>query len=92
MTALKKFLKQIVLKQVNGSVYLVPAICDTQIKESLEEERKQLSTPCGVDTESELLAFSKFLLNRSYVRGNYYPETLVKLFKDNQLSISTKTN
>ena len=41
MTALQKFLKQIVLKQVEGSVYLVPAICDFQIDEALEEERKQ---------------------------------------------------
>lgn len=41
MTALQKFLKQIVLKQVKGSVYLVPAICDFQIEEALEEERKQ---------------------------------------------------
>ena len=41
MTALEKFLKQIVLKQVEGSVYLVPAICDFQIDEALEEERKQ---------------------------------------------------
>ena len=41
MTALEKFLKQIVLKQVKGSVYLVPAICDFQIEEALEEERKQ---------------------------------------------------
>ena len=44
MTALQKFLKQIVLKQVEGSVYLVPAICDFQIDEALEEERKQGQT------------------------------------------------
>ena len=44
MTALQKFLKQIVLKQVEGSVYLVPAICDFQIEEALEEERKQGQT------------------------------------------------
>lgn len=44
MTALQKFLKQIVLKQVEGSVYLVPAICDFQIDEALEEERRQWQT------------------------------------------------
>jgi len=44
MTALEKFLEQIVLKKVEGSVYLVPAICDFQIEESLEEERKQGQT------------------------------------------------
>ena len=41
MTALEKFLKQIVLKQVEGSVYLLPAICDFQIEVALEEERNQ---------------------------------------------------
>ena len=44
MTALEKFIKQIVLKQVKGSVYLVPAICDFQITEALEEEKKQGQT------------------------------------------------
>jgi hypothetical protein len=44
MTALQKFLKQIILKRVKGSVYLVPAICDFQIEEALEEERKQGQT------------------------------------------------
>ena len=41
MTALEKFIKQIVLKTVKGSVYLVPAICDFQITEALEEDKKQ---------------------------------------------------
>lgn len=44
MTALQKFLKQIVLKKVKGSVYLVPAICDFKIDEALEEEQKQGQT------------------------------------------------
>tara|TARA_R110000822_G_C15248734_1_gene487110 strand:+ start:379 stop:675 length:297 start_codon:yes stop_codon:yes gene_type:complete len=44
MTALENFLKQIVLKQVQGSVYLLPAICDFQIEEALEEERIQRET------------------------------------------------
>jgi len=41
MTALEKFIKQIVLNQVKGSVYLVPAIYDFQITDALEEEKKQ---------------------------------------------------
>lgn len=41
-TALQEFLEQIVLKQVQGSVYLIPAITDVQIEEALEKEKKQL--------------------------------------------------
>lgn len=41
-TALQEFLEQIVLKQVQGSVYLIPAITDIQIKEALEKEKDQL--------------------------------------------------
>lgn len=41
-TALQEFLEQIVLKQVQGSVYLIPAITDVQINEALENEKKQL--------------------------------------------------
>lgn len=36
----------------------------------------------NVSGRSELLlAFAEFLLNHSYVRGRYYPQTLVKLFE-----------
>jgi hypothetical protein len=42
-TALQKFLNQIILKRVEGSVYLVPAICDFQIEEALKYEAEQLS-------------------------------------------------
>ena len=52
-----------------------------EILDIIENDIKALTIPDVVDTEGELLAFSKFLLNRSYVRGKYYPETLVKLFK-----------
>lgn len=55
MTALQKFLKQIVLKQVEGSVYLLPAICDFQIDEALEEERKQGQT-LPIDSVSKSVA------------------------------------
>mgnify|MGYP003403465472 FL=1 len=41
-TALQEFLEQIVLKQVQGSVYLLPAITDIQIAEALEKEKKQI--------------------------------------------------
>ena len=41
-TALQEFLEQIVLKQVQGSVYLIPAITDIRIAEALENEKKQL--------------------------------------------------
>jgi len=41
-TALQEFLEQIVLKQVQGSVYLIPVITDIQITEALENEKKQL--------------------------------------------------
>jgi hypothetical protein len=69
MTALEKFLKQIVLKQVEGSVYLVPAICDFQIEEALEEERKQgQNLPISdVSNRRELLiAFLDDINARSY--------------------------
>ena len=49
--------------------------------QAIEDVVKLFSIHNVVDTERELLSFSKFLLNRSYVRGKYYPETLVKLFK-----------
>lgn len=42
MTVLERFLKQIVLKQIKGSVYLLPAITDIQINEALNEEKIQL--------------------------------------------------
>lgn len=41
-TALQEFLEQIVLKQVKGSVYLLPAVTDIQIKEALEKEIEQI--------------------------------------------------
>ena len=41
MTALENFLKQIILKKVEGSVYLLPAITDVQIVQALKEEREQ---------------------------------------------------
>lgn len=41
-TAIQELLEQIVLKQVDGSVYLVPAITDIQIKEALAKEREQI--------------------------------------------------
>ncbi|MFT5450540.1 MAG: hypothetical protein ACI9N9_000017 [Enterobacterales bacterium] len=42
MTVLEEFLKQIVLKQVKGLVYILPVITDKQIKEALEKERRQV--------------------------------------------------
>jgi len=41
MTALENFLEQIILKKVEGSVYLLPAITDVQIVQALKEEREQ---------------------------------------------------
>ncbi len=41
-TALQEFLEQIILKQVNGSIYLLPAITDIQINEALEKEKQQI--------------------------------------------------
>jgi hypothetical protein len=41
-TALQEFLEQIVLKQVEGSVYLLPAVTNIQIKEALEKEIEQI--------------------------------------------------
>ena len=41
-TALQDFLEQIVLKKVDGSFYLLPAITDIQIKEALIKEREQI--------------------------------------------------
>lgn len=41
-TALQEFLEQIVLKQVQGSVFLLPAITDIQIQQALEIEREQI--------------------------------------------------
>jgi hypothetical protein len=64
MTALQNFLKQIVLKQVDGSVYLVPTICDFQIDEALEEERKQGQNQpiSNVSHQRELLlVFAKWM-------------------------------
>ena len=52
-------------------------LCDANIL----LQNKALNLPIVIDTEGELFAFSKFLLDCSYVRGKYYPETLVKLFK-----------
>ena len=60
MTALQKFLKQIVLKQVKGSVYLVPAICDFQIEEALEEERKQ-GQKLPIHSVSDCFSFARYL-------------------------------
>ena len=42
MTPLESLLKIIVLKKVEGSVYLVPAICDFQIEEVLTKEKNAL--------------------------------------------------
>jgi hypothetical protein len=41
-TSLQIFLEQIVLKQVKGSVYLIPAITDLQIEEALKKEKEQM--------------------------------------------------
>ena len=41
-TAMQKLLKQIVLKKVKDSVYLLPAITDVQINELLKEEEQQI--------------------------------------------------
>jgi hypothetical protein len=41
MKPVDKFLDSIILKQVKGSIYLVPAIMDIQIEE-LQEEIKQI--------------------------------------------------
>lgn len=41
-TALHEFLDQIILKQVEGSVYIIPAITDIQINEALAKERRQI--------------------------------------------------
>jgi hypothetical protein len=60
--------------------------CDETIQARIENyitEKQGQTLPIDsvLDTEGQLLAFSKFLLDRSYVRCRYYPETLVKLFK-----------
>jgi len=41
-TALQEFLEQIVLKQINGSLHLIPAITDKQMEIALENEREQI--------------------------------------------------
>lgn len=76
MTALEKFIKQIVLKQVKGSVYLVPAICDFQITEALEEEKKQGQTlPIQIVSESlpiEEAVFKKKFPEEEFDIDDYY--------------------
>ena len=49
MTALGKFLEQIILKKVEGSVYLLPAITDVQIDQALKDEQTKLDDAykCG---------------------------------------------
>ena len=79
MTALQKFLKQIVLKQVEGSVYLVPAICDFQIDEALEEERKQ-GQNLPIQIVSDCFSFARYL-NENF---HYFDNTDVgDVYKDN---------
>ena len=78
MKLYKKLLKRI----ENGE----PIYCNETFAKDLEaiadkHYKKQCDIPIVIDTEGELFAFSKFLLDCSYVRGKYYPETLVKLFK-----------
>lgn len=41
-TPLQEFIEQIRLKQVEGSVYLLPTICDFQIEEALKREREEI--------------------------------------------------
>jgi virulence-associated protein VapD len=71
MTALENFLKQIVLKKVQGSVYLLPAICDFQIEEALEEERIQMGTlPINVFTnQREMLITYELDTNKTCTRA-----------------------
>ena len=51
-TALEKFLKQIILKQDKGSIYLVPAICDFQIENALKEEKNQTKSYSEKDMDN----------------------------------------
>jgi len=50
--------------------------------EPTKEPHTEALNKHNVSGRSELLlAFAEFLLNHSYVRGRYYPQTLVKLFE-----------
>ncbi len=77
-TALQEFLDQIVLKQVNGSVYLLPAITDVQIEEALEKEKKQLiafgySQIQEIDSEIGDLVYKKVpeeIYNETFVQSS----------------------
>ncbi len=57
-TPLQRFLNQIILKKVKGSVYLIPAITDIQIEEALKDELES-SNPPPSTTVKEDKAYSK---------------------------------
>jgi len=83
MTALQKFLKQIILKKVEGSVYLLPAICDYQIDEALENERKQGGNlPISNVSEQRklLIAFKNWEVDNDV--KNLLPEQVVDFYID----------
>jgi len=74
-TSIQTLLEQIVLKQVQGSVYLVPAITDIQIKEIVDLHRKEIEDSykkgCSIgfnDCRNGTLLISK-------LSDEYYNET-----------------
>lgn len=54
----------------------------SQLLDNYKDKDENIVLADVVCHQKQLLVFAKFLLDRSYVRGKYYPKTLVKLFKD----------
>lgn len=78
-TAMQDFLEQIVLKQVQGSVYLVPAIMDIQRAESLEKEKQQMIDAYKKGYEQRVVDQLQGALHGCPVGSHYNEETLNQL-------------
>jgi len=50
----------------------------------VEREAKKLANEIAESFTINLNAFAKYLLDRSYIRGLYFSETLVKEFENNK--------
>lgn len=78
-TALQEFFEQIVLKQVQGSVYLIPAIMDIQRDESLEKEKQQMIDAYKKGYEQRIVDQLQGALDGSPVGSHYKEEKLKEL-------------
>ena len=78
-TALQDFLEQIVLKQVQGTVYLIPAIMDIQRDESLEKEKQQMIDAYKKGYEQRIVDQLQGALDGSPVGSHYKEEKVNEL-------------